>query len=323
MRSQSPLLDVCQSSCSNSSVYDDDQLVINYKDACIYGRDWKLFLDGGWLNDACLHYQFQRLKDKEEQEEEHGFSSPGELLLMDPAVISCFVHQCETDEEGDDFASGYHGFQSTRRWLIPINNTMTQNNTRWNIPGEQGTHWSLLVLERLERHDGRLLESSSSCPLIIKGYHMDSVPQSGNAVAANAVANKMQALLWRTLSTTIAATTATTMRSKHVRSPPPPPPPPLCLHECRVPRQHNGYDCGMHVLATAEALLTLWQRQRNHPHDVDDDDNQLRADWAATIGDRLADLFPSQNPAAHCADLRRTMARDILERAAASKKNSV
>ena len=198
-----------------------DDLVVNYHDACMYGRDLLVLRTNDWLNGDCIHYWLKRLQ------QDCCSSSCDKCrttLLFDPSAISFFMHQCEDEDEMADFASGYEQFQFTDRLLIPISDDM-KPSAHWNIPG-QGTHWSLLVLA-WEKEAGR----QTYCP---KGYHYDSIPESGNMDAAYAVATKFYQLLQ--LMGVIRPSIAS-------------------LNECPVPRQKNTVDCGIHVLITAETLL--------------------------------------------------------------------
>jgi len=194
---------------SKSREYGDDELVMNYHDACIYGRDLKLLESdsSSWLNDACIHYYLTRLQQQ----------YPNKQLFMDPSVVSFLMHQCEEDEELLDLWRGYD-FACFHRIFVPINDNMASSH--WTTPG-LGTHWSLLVV---------MMEES-----VPSYYHFDSVP-GGNAYAAQAVAAKWQQL-WQ-----VATTTGQNDLGQAK----------VC--ECRAPRQTNGYDCAVHLLATAQAL---------------------------------------------------------------------
>jgi Ulp1 family protease len=253
----------------DSADFRNDQLVVNYNDACIYGRDLNLLLSHSWLNDACIHYQFNRLQHEYDRDNKT-------LRLLDPAIVSFFMHQCEDDDELAEFASGHDCFRTTRRILIPINDTMTSNNSSWSIPG-QGTHWSLLAMERSLDFD----DDDSSSQVKTTCYHFDSVPRSRNSAAANEVATKMQTLLQSITSKTDAHVPSGTG---------------VVVHECDVPKQSNSYDCGVHVLATAETLL------------------QDEGVSCTHVGERLTKLF-QKNPT-YCSDLRVRITEDILAQVA-------
>lgn len=83
-----------------------------------------------------------------------------------------------------------------------------------------GTHWSLLVVVLLEvRQDQRMY------------WHFDSI-RGNNFNAARAVANKFENVFGNSTA------------AEEVL-------------ECQTPQQENGYDCGIHVLAAAEALCLV------------------------------------------------------------------
>lgn len=152
--------------CSSAFAPDDDELLVNYNDAVVYGRDWKLIAGCGWLNDACINYQLQRLQSK--------YNSKKTVLLLDPAVTSFLVHQAD-DEDRQDFIRDQLG-PNIETVLIPINDSMMtteqQNGTTkmwWQNPG---THWTLLHWSKQRKW----IE------------HFDSAVSSGNRAAAETVA---------------------------------------------------------------------------------------------------------------------------------------
>jgi len=153
---------------SSNRKFGPDDLIVNFHDACVYGRDLLVLRSKDWLNADCIHYQLKRLQQD--------YCSNHETLIFDPSAVSLFMHQCQDEEELKDFASGYDKFQTTKRLLIPISDDMVPSS-HWNIPG-RGTHWSLLVLI-----------------LGKQAYHFDSIPDSGNTAAACAVAQKFFRLL--------------------------------------------------------------------------------------------------------------------------------
>lgn len=205
--------------------YHDDELVINYNDACIYGRDLKLMESKtSWWNDACIHYQFERLQHS--QTAAANSATGTKPLLLDPAVVSFLMHQLDESEHDEilDFCRGYNQFANVDSILIPINDTHRLDNSEWHVPG-QGTHWSLLAIIFIKTE--------------IVALHFDSMENSSNQIAAKQVANKW----YRVYSF------ACTIRS---------PPSSLCLDvmNCQTPQQENGYDCALHVLAVAQAIVT-------------------------------------------------------------------
>jgi Ulp1 protease family, C-terminal catalytic domain len=259
---------------------DDDVLLIDYKDVCIYGRDYKLLLsERAWLNDTCLQYQLVRLSDHYAElvgaglhSNSNGSTSKSSnrnihdnVVLLDPAVVSFFMHQCESDDELlEDFLPGYDGFRNTDRIFVPINDSLTSTQ---QVVG-QGTHWSLLVLHLNRNHsvatkvdDAREHDTSKEqSPEVVEiyGLHYDSVSSSRNRMVAKAVAQKFAytlRLLQEQDSTTTTSKDATSKSDKNSV--------PLLaanVMECHVPQQANGWDCGLHVLATVEVLLGLFSQ---------------------------------------------------------------
>jgi hypothetical protein len=282
--------------------YEDDHLIVNYKDACIYGRDWKLFSmmchpgdNDGWLNDSCIHYQLLRLQDQ--------FAATSLVLLLEPAVTSFFVHQCIDDDEMEEFATA-HQLHQKNRFLIPIHDLMRNDDdatasASWRIPG-RGTHWSLLALIVCEAEvpmDDHQNHSISK----ICGYHLDSVPNSGNRKAAECVANKLGTLV---------------LQQQHT----------ITVQECPVPKQRNGHDCGIHVLMTVECILEIWTKEEepdgakeasNLHHHRNNNNNNNKSNqvfaWTETIGRNLESLLHA-NPN-FCRQFRMRIARDILDQA--------
>jgi len=245
----------------NDTKFGPDDLVVNYSDACLYGRDLLVLRSNDWLNADCIHYQFQRLQ------QEH--CSDHKTLLFDPSAVSFFMHQCQDDEELNDFASGYNDrFASTERLLIPISDDM-KTSANWGVPG-RGTHWSLLLLILEKQQDEG--KSASS-----KAFHFDSIPGSGNMQAACAVAAKFHQLLQN-------------LGVIHVSE--------KSIRECAVPRQKNGYDCGIHVLVTAEILV-----RGDHCDEMQ-------------VGERLKGMFMVKPNL--CSDVRAQIAEDALIQAAKS-----
>ena len=211
-------------------------------------------------------------------------------LLLDPAVVSFFMHQCEDEDERRDFSNSYDNFASIRQLVIPINDTMimatstTTSEQAWQIPGRGGTHWSLLLLllvaaKEKEEEDTTLAVRMSG------GYHFDSVPNSGNHSAAQDVASKFQALLLNNNN-------AEKMKKKKTI---------INVEECKVPKQSNGYDCGIHVLATAQVLLQIFNEH-------EDGTKQPPPSLNVIVGQRLDKLFLQTN----CADFRRRIVEGHL-----------
>jgi sentrin-specific protease 8 len=201
--------------------YGDNELVLNYDDAVIYGKDLGLLeRHAAWLNDACIHYQLTRLQQTHDP-------TAKSILFLDPAVVSFLMHQVEDDDEMRDFTAGYHHFESTKRIFVPINDNMGSQD--WQTPG-LGSHWSLLLV--LLSPVSSAAEEGTTTPLF---FHFDSVTGS-NQKAAHAVATKLYQA-WEMAQV-----------EQH------PYPAQVHVHKCASHQQRNGFDCGLHLLANAQGL---------------------------------------------------------------------
>ena len=263
-------------SSSSSKTFADDELVINYHDACIYGRDLKLLKSRtAWLNDACLHYYFSCLQQQLE--------TKNYWLLWDPAVVSFLMHQCQDDDDDLlDLSRGYDNFRGVQRILVPINDNYVASN--WQVPGK-GTHWSLMLVQ-VKCVDYDCESNRSLC-----FFHFDSVPGS-NQRAAQQVARKLTQL-WSLVQQ------QQTIRDNNNN---------VVVQECRVPTQANGYDCGIHVLATAEALLLVEEH---------DDGSFRQSDMEQAVQQRM-----TNDPMCCCVKLRQRIARDIIDKQATERGQS-
>jgi Ulp1 family protease len=137
---------------------------------------------------------------------------------MDPSVILFFMHQCTDKEDIEDFASNIN-FPKTGRIFIPVNDSMHTTSTAWLTP-QSGQHWSLLVVLLMSGIDK------------IEFWHFDSVRNSGNKKAAQDIVNKLQRCVFQQGKSST-------------------------LVQARTPPQGNGYDCGVHVLFTAELFASI------------------------------------------------------------------
>ena len=150
-----------------SSAFRDDDLVVNFEDAVIYGADLAILESPtAWLNDACINFFLTLLQSR---------ISKDEAVFLDPSVMSFFMHQCVDEDDIADFRSGFR-YPQNGKLVIPINDNMSTSSS-WATPGG-GAHWSLLVLILL-----------NGAPQ--KFVHFDSVKGSANASAALEVAQKL------------------------------------------------------------------------------------------------------------------------------------
>lgn len=153
--------------------------------------------------------------------QQHAANDSDGIVFLDPAVISFFMHQCTDEEEIQEFIDSNQYLLSSRLILLPINNGHAPSST-WHY--QKGTHWSLLAIVRSNNSNGKH-----------DYFYFDSV-EGSNLVTAQAVANKFRSVLSSQSTTPTSAGTVV---------------------ECETPQQVNGYDCGLHVLATAEYLANM------------------------------------------------------------------
>ena len=256
--------------------YSDDELIVNYQDACIYGRDWKLLHSPtAWLNDACIHFHLSRLQQ----------NRVGDDLFLDPSVISYFVHQCTDKEDLLDLARGYNNFDGLKRIFAPVNDNLASSD--WQTPG-LGRHWSLLVILLLDGKE--------------KYLHFDSVPGSNSRAAIKLA--RQWSCLWKggvVNDPEKEGQVSSKLPSDFEAS--------VDVQECHVPEQRNGYDCGIHVLATAE-ILALEELQDKYEVET----------YEQVLDDKFQKLLESDPH--YCIRFRRRIAEDILHVAREANSNS-
>ncbi|KAG6590602.1 ubiquitin1-specific protease [Phytophthora cinnamomi] len=132
--------------------------VLNYHDVQLYESDVALFSGRQWLNDNAVNFYLQFLTQT---------VASRDVLLMDPAVVSCLLHQCEDEDEFQDLARGVK-LADRQLCLIPV----TDNASL----GGESSHWSLLLFA-----DGQF-------------RHLDS-SAGHNRLAARRVAKSFERLL--------------------------------------------------------------------------------------------------------------------------------
>ncbi|KAI9914307.1 hypothetical protein PsorP6_007150 [Peronosclerospora sorghi] len=71
--------------------------VLNNHDVQLYESDVALFRNLQWLIDNAINFYFQYLTQTRASKS---------VLLMDPAVVSCLLHQCEDEDEYRELAKG-------------------------------------------------------------------------------------------------------------------------------------------------------------------------------------------------------------------------
>ncbi|CAJ1906740.1 unnamed protein product [Cylindrotheca closterium] len=147
----------------------DDEQILNYHDAVVYGSDLRIVQsETDWLNDSCIQFYMNVLQySGENNHQNHRF--------VDPSVISFFVHQCTDQDDIEDFKKGFD-LPVDGKLFIPVNDTM-RLCANWMVPNS-GTHWSLLAIV-FEKGVG------------VAAWHFDSMRSSGNINAAGDILNKL------------------------------------------------------------------------------------------------------------------------------------
>jgi sentrin-specific protease 8 len=252
---------------NNNDNDNDDSLLINHHDACMYGRDLKLLEDPhAWLNDACLHYHFVCLSQKYDDDT---------ILFWDPSVVFCFW--LLKQDEFTDFARGYPTLKC-HKLLLPLNDTMSQDNVMPSINHPAlGTHWSLLLIT---------FEEKSSCHYY---YHFDSSRHTANRRTVHRVAKQWHSF-WQYLDYSKEKEKKKKKKDDDDSV--------VHVQEMKTPQQTNGYDCGCHVLLTAQ-ILAETKEEHEWEHQL-----QLHVTPHA------------------CRELRQNMAHDIRQRAGLKKHGS-
>lgn len=200
------------------SLYGDDELVLNFSDACLYGRDIRILQSStAWLNDACIHFALTSLQQQFPIER---------IRFLDPSVVFCMVHQCDDDDELLDLGRQFRNTHAIL--LLPVNDSFSAGSS-WQTPG-LGTHWSLLLIHTTEK-----TKDHHHRPACCSYYHWDS-SAGGNRMAAQYVSRKWHTM-WRLLHPSSSNDTSSAK-----------------VIECPTPQQNNGHDCGLHVVAAARTL---------------------------------------------------------------------
>ena len=275
------------SSPSGSRIFKDNELLINYHDAVIYGWELKLIeRRTEWLNDSCIHFYFTHLQQEHLAKKN---ATARSFLFMDPSVVSFWMHQCVDQDEIYDFCTStrFPGRvdQSDGTIFIAVNDKMSRTSSSpfsfhddWQVSGG-GNHWSLLVIQVKggTSTKKRKTTGESSKPQSIEFWHFDSVHNSGNLRAAQDIASKLSEHVYPGASILTQSTEG-------------------MVQQAKTPQQENGYDCGVHVLAAAKILSkSLFT---NPSSDILDLEQSLRQEMGA-------------NPQDFCSNLRREISSEI------------
>jgi hypothetical protein len=334
--------------------FGDDELIVNYRDAVVYGRDLKLLESpSSWLNDSLVHFGMLRLlhgsrrtpsdSDSDNNSGSNGAakrarrwlddsstlasSPPGGVLCVDPSVLSFLMHQVlgggDEDDELQDFCLSRSCFRGIQVVFLPVNDDLADPHwaARAHTGTAAGTHWSLLVAVASSADRDR--EENVRGPL--QFHHFDSV-RGHNRATAVAVAT-LWSRLWQMAQASepvgdaVATKAAASRTAASAPAAEPTAPGSLAsqnsttvrVRECACPQQSNGYDCGLHVLGSVEAILLLLSERDRCPR------KPITA--AAGIDEGTAEAAVAEyfgfDPAEACTRLRQRMAREIRDLATA------
>jgi Ulp1 family protease len=112
-----------------------------FEDIDIYDEDISLLQRGGWLNDSCISFCLQMLKQK---------SGHDKVQMINASVMSFMMLQITEQEEFDELRVSLE--LDKFNWLIvPVNDNQSFS--------ERSTHWSVLICNI---KSGRMLHFDSS-----------------------------------------------------------------------------------------------------------------------------------------------------------------
>lgn len=147
----------------------------------------------------------------------------GDLLLLPPSIP--YLLSNLPDPASVAAVAEPLRIASRRLVLLPVN-----DNPDASVP-EGGSHWTLLVLDNT---------TSPSAPRFV---HHDSFPGAPNLPVATRLADALRPLLL-----------ANDSRRSEMTVP---------LVEGPTPKQPNGYDCGVYVMAIARAICGWWKNDHD------------------------------------------------------------
>ena len=213
----------------------ENRLLLNYNDACIYESDLELIRNpNGWLNSSCIHFQMNRLQSKYETINNvcDNDSTGAKDIYMDPSVVSFFVQYCHDEKDMRDFCKS---FRKCYRAFFPVNSAFAENDNFTDVGG--GSHWSLLVMVKFTSHSKEMQSF----------FHFDSL-NGMNSNAASSLAFKLNK-----------AMSVVNQGYEKVS---------YSFQNCKTPQQPNGNDCGIYLLSSAEDIGQLYYLSDIEPEDL-------------------------------------------------------
>ena len=200
-----------------------ERVVLSKGDNCLREADVELLRGPHWLNDQLISFYFTHLSDSQPDESvlllggSVRRSLPGATPAgrLTQAPRQVTFFLANCDE--DDAAVITAPLRAAARSLI----LCALNDNASVSTANGGSHWTLLALRRSQSPAGGAEVSF---------LHYDSLGQSRNGAVARRVAQTLASALQ--------------LGSGSAR-----------VEAARVPQQANNYDCGLHVLLTAQALV--------------------------------------------------------------------
>ncbi|CAK7340427.1 unnamed protein product [Dovyalis caffra] len=233
---------------------DDKEIALSYKDVVLRVSDVNILKGSCYLNDQIIDFYFAYLSSCYN-------ADANDILLVPPSTSYWFANCQDRQSLVKDFVKPLK-FSSKKLILFTVNDNEDLS------AAESGTHWSLLVYDR---NQNCFLHFDS-----LRGMHRYHALRLYKAVKG----------FVGTASESSSEDGAETMKMKAVGSAAAP-----FFKEGKTPQQTNGFDCGLYVIALAEAIC------RWHSCERDRDD-----------GDWLSDVEREVN-----ASLETTMRSEVLK----------
>jgi len=262
----------------------ENKILLEYQDVIIYQSDLHILKSRtGWLNDSCINFQMTRLRQNRRnkvsmtdfKDSDEVSSTPIEadvpkVLYFDPMVVSYFMQFLGRDDVDEmlelrrqwdlpfhlnlesnpietmkpelHLGKNCSTCDETAIILVPVNDYHAHSASSWQskIPGG-GNHWSLLAV--------------IISPNDAYGMHFDSMAGC-NCKAAELVAKKVLQICSARITDNFEAD-AIKISSYQIK-----------VIECKCPQQQNGYDCGIHTLAAAQAFSDVNLKINRHTNET-------------------------------------------------------
>lgn len=211
-------------------------MVLSYKDVVLRVSDLNRLKGPYFLNDQIIDFYFAYLSS-------HYNADANGFLLVPPSTSYWFANCQDRQSLRQDFAEPLRF--STKKLIF-----FTVNDNEDLSAVESGSHWSLLVYDRT--WNGFFHFDSLSG---MHRYHALKLYDAVKGFMDGAVATE---------SSLPSLTDGTGTKNENNAAAAVIP----FFKEAKTPRQHNGYDCGLYVMAIAEAICG-WHCEMNGKDDGD------------------------------------------------------